>query len=146
MEKIENSLEAKKQVKKLPAARRKAIQSLPSEEIDRIEGLIRAIEAAGVQEFTEYIRSPWKMFWPNFFAGMMRGFGALLWVALVLAGIGWIFAITIDLPLIGKRLEPYVNAVQNDLNRYIQQTNYEDEFIRMQQSLEAIEKNTAPKP
>ena len=49
------------------------IESLPPTEIDRIEGLIDAIEAAGVSEFIEYIRSPWKMLWPNFIAGVARG-------------------------------------------------------------------------
>ena len=55
------------------------------------------------------------------------------------------FAITIDLPLIGKRLEPYVLKAQNDLNRYIDQTNYSDEFRSLEKTLKAIEKNTTPK-
>lgn len=44
------------------------IESLDQTEIDRIEGLIDAIEATGLDEFMEYIRSPWKMLWPNFVA------------------------------------------------------------------------------
>ena len=55
------------------------------------------------------------------------------------------FAITIDLPLIGKRLEPYVLKAQNDLNRYIDQTNYSDEFRSLEKTLKAIEQNTTPK-
>ena len=94
----------------------------------------------------EYIRSPWKMLWPNFVAGVARGFGALVGVTLVLAGIGWIFAITIDLPLIGKRLEPYITRVQNEMNRYIEQTNYQDEFRAMEATLKEIEQNTKPQP
>jgi len=35
---------------------------------------VNAIDAAGIQEFMEYIRSPWKMLWPNFVAGVARGF------------------------------------------------------------------------
>lgn len=73
-------------------------------------------------------------------------------MALVLAGIGWIFAITVDLPLIGKRLEPYVDRAQKELNHYIEQTNYSDEFKSLDSSLKdldttlkSIEKNTSPK-
>jgi hypothetical protein len=55
------------------------------------------------------------------------------------------FAITIDIPLIGKRLEPYVLKAQNELNRYIEQTNYSDEFRNLDTTLRAIERNTAPK-
>lgn len=92
----------------------------------------------------EYIRSPWKMLWPNLIAGVARGVGALLGAALVLTVIGWIFAVTIDLPLIGKRVEPYITKVQTELNTYIQQTNYKDEFKAMEFSLKQIEKNTTP--
>jgi hypothetical protein len=93
----------------------------------------------------EYIRSPLKMFWPNFIAGMIRGFGALIGVTLILALTGWIFAITVDIPLIGKSLEPYVLKAQTELNRYIDQTNYSDEFRALDDTLRQIEKNTQPK-
>jgi hypothetical protein len=39
-----------------------------------LEHLLDAIEASGLSEFMEYIRSPWKMLWPNFVAGIARGF------------------------------------------------------------------------
>lgn len=68
------------------------------------------------------------MLWPNFVAGIARGFGALVGVTLVLAALGWIFSITIDIPLIGKQLEPYIMKAQSEMNRYIEQTNYSDEF------------------
>ena len=66
-------------------------------------------------------------------------------MALVLTGIGWIFALTIDIPLIGKRLEPYVVKVQDETNKYIEQTNYSDEFRALNTTLKSIEKNTTPK-
>ncbi len=63
----------------------------------------------------------------------------------MLASIGWILAITVDLPLIGKRLEPYVDRAQKEMNRYIEQTNYSDEFKVMEDTLKAIEENTTPR-
>ncbi len=152
MRKIEASVSEHKEIKKMPTRKKVAIESLSPEQVNKIEGLIDAIGSAGLDEFMEYIHSPWKMLWPNFVAGIARGFGALVGVAFVLAGIGWIFAITVDLPLIGKRLEPYVDLVQNKLNHYIEQTNYSDEFKSLDSTLrnldttmKAIEKNTTPK-
>lgn len=63
----------------------------------------------------------------------------------MLAAIGWMFAITIDLPLIGKKLEPYVLRAQSEFNRYIDQTNYSDEFRALESTLVQIEKNTQPR-
>lgn len=152
MRKIEASVTEHKEIKKMPTRRKRTIEELSPEQIDRVEGLIDAIGSSGLDEFMEYIHSPWKMLWPNFVAGIARWFGALVGVALVLAGIGWIFAITVDLPLIGKRLEPYVDRAQKELNHYIEQTNYSDEFKSLDSSLKdldttlkSIEKNTSPK-
>ena len=145
MEKIEKILPPIKEIKKMPNKKEKSLEALSLYQINQIEWLIEAIGASGLDEFMEYIRSPWKMLWPNFVAGIARGFWALVGVALVLAGIGWIFAITVDIPLIGKRLEPYVDRAQKEMNRYIEQTNYTDEFRVMEDTLKAIEANTTPR-
>lgn len=129
----------------MPTNKEKSIEALSLYQIDKIEGLIEAIGASGLDEFMEYIRSPWKMLWPNFVAGIARGLGALVWVTLILWGLGWLFAVTIDLPLIGKQVEPYIMKVQHEMNRYIEQTNYSDEFAGLNQTLQSIEKNTTPK-
>lgn len=75
---MEKTVTEKRQIQKMPAKRKKVIESLPKAKVDEIEGLLDAIESAGVSEFMEYIRSPWKMLWPNFVAGVARGFGALV--------------------------------------------------------------------
>jgi hypothetical protein len=136
---MEKSVKEKAQIKKLPTARKRAIEALPEEERDSIEGLIDAIEAAGIQEFIEYIRSPWKMLWPNFVAGVARGFGALVGVTIVIAIIGWTLSLLIDLPLIGSRIEPYVEQVQTEFNKYTEATNYRPNFERMESTLQSID-------
>ncbi len=75
---MEKSVTEKTQIKKMPAKKEKAIEALSVYRIEQVEGLIDAIESAGIDEFIEYIRSPWKMLWPNFIAGVARGFGALV--------------------------------------------------------------------
>jgi hypothetical protein len=65
---MEKTVTEKRQIKKLPTKKEQIIEHRTQKEIDRIEGLIDAIEASGLDEFMEYIRSPWKMLWPNFIA------------------------------------------------------------------------------
>lgn len=96
------------------------------------EQVIKALESTGLDEFMEYIRSPWRMLWPNFVAGIARGIGALVGAALVIALIGWLLTRLISLPLIGQSLEPYVREVQNEITKYTEATNYKNEFMEMQ--------------
>lgn len=63
-----------KQIKKMPNRKEKSIEALSIYQINQIEGLIDAIGSSGLEEFMEYIQSPWKMLWPNFVAGVARGF------------------------------------------------------------------------
>jgi Domain of unknown function (DUF5665) len=136
---MEKSVKEQTQIKKMPTPRKKAIQSLPAERRDRVEWLIDAIDAAWVQEFMEYIRSPWKMLWPNFVAGMARGFGAIVWATIVIALIWWFLSSLIDLPLIWKKIEPYVEKVQIEFRKYTEATNYRENFERMESTLESID-------
>ena len=41
----------------------------------------------------------------------------------------------IDIPLIGKKLEPYVEKVQVEFKRYTEATNYKEDFIAMKELL-----------
>lgn len=72
MRKIEASVTEHKEIKKMPTRRKRTIEELSPEQIDRVEGLIDAIGSSGLDEFMEYIHSPWKMLWPNFVAGIAR--------------------------------------------------------------------------
>ena len=65
---MEKSVTEQTQIKKMRTKKEKTIESLSQSEILKIEGLIDAIESTGLDEFMEYIRSPWKMLWPNFVA------------------------------------------------------------------------------
>jgi Domain of unknown function (DUF5665) len=142
---MEKSVKEHQEIKKMSSHKKNTIESLSPEKADRIEGLIDAIGSAGLEEFMEYIRSPWKMLWPNFVAWVARGFGALVGATIVIGLIGWILTTLIDLPLIGKKLEPYVEHVQTEFKKYTEATNYKPYFEKMEESLRTIERNTTPK-
>ncbi len=136
---MEKSVTEQSQIKKMPTARKKKIESLPKVKRDTVEWLIDAIDAAWVQEFMDYIRSPWKMLWPNFVAGVARGFWALVGATIVIALIWWFLSTLIDLPLIGKKIEPYVENIQTEFKKYTEATNYRENFERMETTLESID-------
>ena len=135
---MEKNISEQPQLNKIPTKRKTSIKKLPKKEVDTIEGLIDAIEAIGLEEFMEYIRSPWKMLWPNFVAGIARGFWALVGATIVIALIWWTLSIMIDLPLIGKQLEPYIEKVQTEFKKYTEATNYKENFSNMEQRLTEI--------
>lgn len=132
---MEKNIADEEQIQKMPNKKRAIIQKMPKKEREKVEGVIDAIEAAGLDEFIEYIRSPWKMLWPNFVAGIARGFGALVGATIVIGLIGWTLAILIDLPLIGQRIEPYISQMQIEFRKYTETTNYNQKFDSMEKVL-----------
>jgi hypothetical protein len=140
---MEKSVQDQEMIKKMPTKRAKAIKQMPKKEQEEVEWLIDAIWAVGLEEFIEYIRSPWKMLWPNFIAGVARGFGALVGATIVIGLVGWSLAVIIDLPLIGQQLEPYVNHIQVEFKKYTEATNYNPKFDAMEKVLIDIRNNTA---
>lgn len=78
------------------------------------------------------------MFWTNLFAGIARWIGALVGAAIVIAIIGWILSSMINLPLIGAKIEPYIKEVQDEINKYTENTNYKENFKNMEKLLREI--------
>lgn len=110
----------------------------PTKQQQDFKNLIEAIESSGLDEFVEYIRSPWKMFWVNIFAGIARGIGALIGAAVVIAIIGWILSTMINLPLIWAKIEPYIIKAQEEITKYTENTNYKENFKNMEKILVEI--------
>lgn len=113
-------------------------KNLTPEQIEQLENIISGISSAWLEEFMEYIRSPWRMIWPNFIAGVARGVGALVGAAVVIALIGWILSKMISLPLIWAKIEPYINEIQTEITKYTESTNYSKNFEKMETVLMEI--------
>ncbi len=88
----------------------------------------------GVTDFLQYLKSPWRIFWSNFLAGISRGFGIVIGMSVVLGLAIWIIAQMVNLPLVGE----YFEKAQSYINQYVEQTNYTSEFNQMNQSLVEI--------
>ncbi len=92
-------------------------------------------------EFIRYSSSPWRLIWSNFIAGVFRGLGAIIGASFFIAFILWLLTLFVDIPLIGE----YAGDVKETVTGYINDTNYNDEFERMSEILERIEKDLSTK-
>ena len=73
--------------------------------------------------------------WTNFVAGVFRGLGAIIGASLVIAALVWALTLFADWPLIGE----YADNIKNAVTQYVRDTNYNDEFDRLGDTLERIE-------
>ena len=100
--------------------------------------LVKIFEAAGVVDYLEYLQSGKRIMWVNFKAGVAKGLGLTVGLAVVMGIVVWVLTMLVDLPLVGE----YFEDAQQYLNEYAESTNYEDEFAEMNQQLHEINENT----
>ena len=76
-----------------------------AQELDAAE---RAANLVGAEEFVNLLNDRWRFAWLNFRAGIYRGIGLTLGVALVVVLLGWLVAALGGIPYIGD----FVREVQ----------------------------------
>lgn len=91
--------------------------------------------ADSMEDFIRYVSSPWRIVWANFIAGVFRGLGAIIGASIVIALIIWILSMFANLPWVGE----YANQVKTAVSGYVEDTNYNDEFDRLGDTLDRIE-------
>lgn len=72
-------------------------------ELKKLEKIIHKLRKVELQEFTNYLHSPWRIFWANFLAGTARGLGFLLGATIILTVVGFILTKVLShVPYIGE--------------------------------------------
>ena len=99
--------------------------------------IVKLFEAAGVVDYLEYLQSGKRIMWVNFRAGVAKGLGLTVGLAVVLGITVWVLTMLVDLPLVGE----YFADAEQYLTDYANSTNYEDEFSEMNQQLGEINEN-----
>jgi len=117
-------------------------EKLTSKDLEHIASILKAIESIGLEEFMEYIKSPWKLVLPNLVAGIARGFGAIIGATIVVAVITWSIAQLAVIPLIGS----YFGDAQKSIMEYAETTNYNTEFREMSSLLREIRDELKQQP
>ncbi len=92
-----------------------------------------------LKEFIRYSSSPWRIVWTNFVAGVFRGLGAIIGASMFIALLIWVLTLFVDTPLVGE----YAQKVKDAVTGYVKDTNYNDEFDRLGDTLDRIEKELA---
>ena len=95
----------------------------------------KKLAAEAMEYFIQYVSSPWRIIWVNFLAGIFRGLGALIGASIVLALMVWVLSKLVDVPLVGE----YAKEVRSTVTGYVQDTDYNDDFDRIGDTLERIE-------
>lgn len=98
------------QIKVKPAKNSKKTP-LTQAEIDA-KAIKNAFKELQVKEFVEYIRSPWRIMWHNFLAGVFRGLGLIVGLTVVFAVLIWFLAGLVDFPVIGQYFEDLKNMLE----------------------------------
>jgi hypothetical protein len=72
----------------------------------------KVLDGAGFSDFVRYLRSPWRIMWINFWAGVFRGLGILIGMTVVVALLVWFLTKLVDFPLIGEYFEQMLDAIK----------------------------------
>ena len=111
------------------------MKSMPKTSPDK--ELVKVFEAAGVVDYLEYLQSGKRIMWVNFKAGVAKGLGMTVGLAVVLGILVWVLTKMVNLPVVG---EYFLDAKQY-ITEYADNTNYTDEFAEMNQLLREINEN-----
>ncbi len=84
-----------------------------------LKALRMAFEELEVSEFIKYLRSPWRIMWHNFLAGIFRGLGIIVGMTVVFAFLIWLLTNLVDFPLIGS----YFTDLKELLEQFAQTKN-----------------------
>ncbi|RVU83500.1 hypothetical protein EOL70_15800 [Leucothrix sargassi] len=91
--------------------------------------------ADNLENFMLYVSHPWRVVWVNFVAGVFRGLGTLVGASIVIALVVWMLSIFKQVPLIGG----VADNLESTIEKYMYETNYNDELGRVAETLERIE-------
>lgn len=70
-------------------------------------------QAYGFEEWMRYMRSPWRIMWTNFLAGLFRWLGAVVGMAVLFSVVIWILTQLVDFPLLGEQFREMKELLEN---------------------------------
>lgn len=83
-----------------------------------MDKILEKLKRVELQEFTNYLHSPWRVLWANFLAGTARGLGFLLGVTLVLTVVGFMLTKVLShVPLVGDFFQALNVWIQSALSK-----------------------------
>ncbi len=84
---------------------------------DTSEKMAHQLGHAGLNEFVQYLRSPWRIIWANLLAGVFRGLGFIIGATVVLAIVVFVLVKVLgSLPFVGEWFQEagtFLQDIQN---------------------------------
>lgn len=77
------------------------------------EDAYKALQAIGFEDFVRYMRSPMRIAWANFVAGLFRGLGIVVGMTLLVTVLLWFLSHLVDFPLIGEYFRDMKELLEN---------------------------------
>ncbi|MBI2638600.1 hypothetical protein HYW83_03350 [Candidatus Peregrinibacteria bacterium] len=95
-----------------------AIVRKTEREVRKMDKILEKLKKVELQEFTNYLHSPWRIFWANFLAGTARGLGFLIGATLIITVIGLLITkILGNIPLVGEFFQAVNVWIQHALKQ-----------------------------
>jgi hypothetical protein len=86
-------------------------------EVRKMDKILEKLKRVELQEFTNYLSTPWRILWANFLAGTARGLGFIIGVALVLTIVGFIVTkVLSQIPIVGEFFQAVNLWIQNAIH------------------------------
>jgi hypothetical protein len=86
--------------------------------VHKLDEISVAMEKLGIAEYVEMLNNPRRLFYINFWSGLVRGFGMAIGFTLLAALVIYILQqiVVLNTPLIGNFIADLINIVQNQLD------------------------------
>ena len=80
-----------------------------------LERIVTIFDQIGFSEFVMYLKSPRRIIFWNFVAGIFKGLGVVIGMTIVVALLAWILTKMVDFPLIGEYFQNILDLVEKSV-------------------------------
>lgn len=88
------------------------------QEMKKMDRVLEKVKKIELEQFTNYLHSPWRIMWANFLAGTARGLGFLIGAAIVIAIAGIIMTkVLAQIPVVGEFFQAVNLWIQDAIDK-----------------------------
>ncbi len=122
-------------------SKNKIVQKTEKAVESKFKSIVSHLNSDDLSEYVRYLRSPWHIWWNNFFAGMARGLGFVIGATILVSIFVYLFVnILVNLPVVGESFQwvsenVKLEEIQNLGNSLYQLTQLQQEQIELLKQL-----------
>jgi hypothetical protein len=85
-----------------------------------LEKIVTIFDQIGFSEFISYLKSPRKIIFWNFVAGIFKGLGIVIGMTIVVALLVWVLTKMVDFPLVGEYFRGMLELIEKTVPAGVQ--------------------------